>query len=60
MRDLTLDEKITLKGLIARKPGFSGTSNFVKCSMKDMLMWWRWCYGISIACYTKNSIYKRI
>lgn len=53
MRELTLDEKITLKGLIASKPGFAGTVNFVKATMKDMVMWWGQCYGSAISGYSK-------
>jgi len=52
MRKLTLDEKITLKGLLARKPGFSGPT-VAKAGMRDILFWWRWCYGSSITDYAK-------
>ena len=52
MRALTLDEKITIKGLLARKPGFSGPL-LAKAGMREMLHYWRMCYGKSIALYYK-------
>lgn len=44
MRQLTLDEKISLRGLFARK-GFK----VPKLDMRSALLFWRMCYGCSIA-----------
>jgi hypothetical protein len=44
MRVLTLDEKITIKGLLAKKPGFSGMG-IVNGTVKQYIQWFYWCYG---------------
>jgi len=50
MRDLTLDEKITIKGKL-RKKGVV----IPKLTMAEALFLWKICYGFSIAFYYKVS-----
>jgi hypothetical protein len=58
MRTLTLDEKITIKGLLVKKPGFSGMG-IVNGTMKDYIMWFNACYGKPISyAFTKKMFHK--
>lgn len=54
MRKLTLDEKISLKGMIANK----GIKGMAGMDMKAILHYWYICYGRSIAEWYKLS-FKR-
>ena len=51
MRALTLDEKITLKGLIAGHKAFHGSLPML--TMPDALFYWSILYGKSISVYYK-------
>ena len=48
MRQLTLDEKISLKGLFARKG-----IKIPRLTMRHALILWKACYGSSIANWFK-------
>lgn len=49
MRQLTLDDKITIRGLLARM-GVSGPL-VVKAELKELIHCWNMCYRRSITAY---------
>ena len=54
MRQLTLNEKISIKGLLQAKG-----VNIPKLTMKEALFFWRQLYGISISKWFKVTYRKR-
>jgi hypothetical protein len=58
MRKLTLDEKITIKGLLAKKMGFHGLG-IVNGTISQYVMWFNWCYGKPLSyAFTKKMFHK--
>jgi len=49
MRQLTLDDKITIRGLLARM-GVSGPL-VVEAELKEIIHYWNMCYRRSITAY---------
>lgn len=55
MRNLTLDEKIGIKGLLQKK-GFYGLAGM---NMKDALLWWYPCYGKPISMWNTRKMWRK-
>ena len=55
MRDLTLNEKITIKGLLKQK-GLNGTELICLDTRQAVRYYYR-CYGHSVASYYKDKLW---
>ena len=58
MRTLTLDEKITIKGQLCKKPFFRGL-DIINGTTKEYMQWFYWCFGKPLQyAFNKKQFHK--